>query len=276
MLMNLNSYRAVCVLATVSLMVIGCADSSLSSGADGAKKEKTGTAVGAVLGGAAGAAVSKNKGTGVVVGALLGALIGNRIGAKLDERDQLALAAKIQEAASQAQIGEKVTWNSDHSGASAEITPISETNREKAVAVTLNEARGSRYASSSLNIRSGPGLSYAVVETLPSGTKVSLHGVTEEGWYRINRAGKDIGYVFGQYLAERPVAVSAAGQAEPQSKSNPRPIENTQASSKGKSEEITVMANVKCRDVRIQRKVDGKLTETTATTCQSPDGSWGA
>jgi uncharacterized protein YraI len=54
--------------------------------------------------------------------------------------------------------------------------------------------------SSTLNVRSGGGTSYARIGSLPTGTKV-IRLSSEDGWARILYAGTRVGYVSEQYLS---------------------------------------------------------------------------
>lgn len=50
-----------------------------------------------------------------------------------------------------------------------------------------------------LNMRSGEGLKYSVVETIPANTKVEVFGMSYEGWYHIKYNG-DYGYCWYRWL----------------------------------------------------------------------------
>jgi len=76
----------------------------------------------------------------------------------------------------------------------------------------VNRTQYATVKASSLNVRSGPGSSYAKVSSLPSGTKVEILEETN-GWYRIEG-----GYVSAQYIA--PFQPPAETKPEPQ----PEPI----------------------------------------------------
>jgi len=80
-------------------------------------------------------------------------------------------------------------------------------------AATLDDAIADglyvRVTTSRLNIRSGPGTSYAKVGSLTSGRRVKVLGI-ENGWYQIEQ-----GYISGDYAEEVdyfPAAVSGKGQ----------------------------------------------------------------
>src|SRR3954467_15301139 len=89
-------------------------------------KAQQGAGIGAVLGGVIGSQVTKNRATGALIGAAAGAFGGYLIGRELDKRDQDALRKRIEETAEVAPANQAVEWKSDHSEASATITPIEE------------------------------------------------------------------------------------------------------------------------------------------------------
>jgi hypothetical protein len=60
-------------------------------------------------------------------------------------------------------------------------------------------------ASTTLNVRSGPGTNYDIVATLSSGDAVSLIEKKQSGWWLVEYAN-NVGYVFSQYLEIDPLA----------------------------------------------------------------------
>ena len=80
------------LLIAVAIMVNGCAGTYTKQG--------TGTALGAIAGGALGYGLGKNssnKNIWMILGTGAGALLGNNIGAQLDERDRLLAGQTIQQ-----------------------------------------------------------------------------------------------------------------------------------------------------------------------------------
>ena len=77
--------------------------------------------------------------------------------------------------------------------------------------------------SKGVNMRSGPGIGYRIVTTLPYGTEVSITG-SSDGWYAV-RWGTDSGYVSSSYLQVQ------SGQAS--SSSAPSIFMNTPSASSG-------------------------------------------
>ena len=126
-----------------------------------------------MIGGAIGAALGKeNRILFGLVGAAVGAGVGFFIGRKLDKKDQAALQAKLEEVAKEGRTDQSMTWESDHSGASATITPLDEPktlevtkNISKAPEVMVSSlplkmATGSRFATTDVNIRFGASTQY--------------------------------------------------------------------------------------------------------------------
>jgi surface antigen len=91
----------------------------------GGNKERIGTAAGAIGGGVVGSQVGGGSGRLIAtgVGTLLGAWIGNEIGTSLDKAD-LAYAARAEQQAYSAPIGQTISWNNPESGNYGTVTPI--------------------------------------------------------------------------------------------------------------------------------------------------------
>lgn len=84
------------------------------------------------------------------------------------------------------------------------------------ITVTSAAAATSMVAVSAVNLRSGPGTSYAVVTVVPGGATVSATGSSTGGWVPVSYAGRR-GYIAGNYLqaapsgsAEAPAATGSA------------------------------------------------------------------
>ena len=80
-------------------------------------------------------------GAAAAVGALAGGMLGKTIGAKLDDRDRQALAAQTQQVLESGKDGQVTTWTSAHSGATAQITPVSTKTESRQVAVKHHDVR---------------------------------------------------------------------------------------------------------------------------------------
>ena len=104
------------------VVIIGLAVSACTPGRE---KEEAGTLVGAGAGAAIGSLIGHGGGNvaAIAIGGLPGGYAGNRIGAQLDERDQLAAAQAGQQALA-APMGQTITWNNPDSGHSGTVTPV--------------------------------------------------------------------------------------------------------------------------------------------------------
>lgn len=97
----------------------------------------------------------------------------------------------------------------------------------------------------SLNIRSGPGTSYARIGSLPKGETVIVLS-TSGGWSRILYYGTKTGYVSAGYLAGVPVEYSAVSLNVPNFKQTDRRWTNVTIGSSGKT-----MAQIGCATTAI-------------------------
>jgi surface antigen len=115
---------ALVTMAVAALSLSACADGGTGPGGWGTK-QTIGTGVGAVGGGLLGSQIGHGTGRLWATGAgvLLGGLIGNSIGSSLDNADR-AQAARAQERAYAAPIGQPISWNNPQSGNSGTFTPV--------------------------------------------------------------------------------------------------------------------------------------------------------
>lgn len=276
-----------CVSVGVAILLTACATTDLN-------KADIGTLLGGAVGGVLGSQVSKdNRALGTVLGTAVGAGIGRMIGQKLDEKDKAALKAKIEQAAEATPNNVPVVWQSDHSGASATVVPADvarEVDTTKSIrkesdvviqSSPLQLATGQREATEDVNIRTGPGTQHEVKGILRRGKVVEAVGMTNDGWYVVAQDGTAIGYVSGRYL-RRPgegratIRRQVAAPAETRPQMPKTAVEGPVGQAK-RSEETNVRIVGTCRPVRVRvRDKDGQVVEETVTTCQSPDGSWGA
>ncbi len=90
-------------------------------------KQITGSVIGAGLGGLVGSKVGKGSGqlVATATGAVLGGLFGSEIGKSLDRADK-AYAQRAQTAATQAPVGETISWSNPESGNRGTVTPTRE------------------------------------------------------------------------------------------------------------------------------------------------------
>ena len=111
----------------LAIVMAGC----LTAGCAGTiTKQDTGTAIGAITGGALTYGLAKNssnKGVWTVLGMGLGAMLGNNIGAQLDERDRLLAGQTLQGTMETAPDNSAGGWNNPNSGNSGTITPTKTT-----------------------------------------------------------------------------------------------------------------------------------------------------
>tara|TARA_B110001454_G_C12569419_1_gene371254 strand:- start:271 stop:765 length:495 start_codon:yes stop_codon:yes gene_type:complete len=109
------------------LAVLLIAVASLASGCAGnITKQGTGTAIGAVTGGALAYGLGKdssNKNIWMILGVASGALIGNNIGAQLDERDRLLAGQTIQQTLELGPDQSQGQWNNPNTGNSGTVVP---------------------------------------------------------------------------------------------------------------------------------------------------------
>ena len=93
-------------------------------------KQDTGTALGALTGGALAYGLgqgSSNKELWTILGVGVGAIVGNNIGAQLDERDRLMAGQTLQHTLEKAPTNAVGSWNNPDSGNSGTVTPTQTT-----------------------------------------------------------------------------------------------------------------------------------------------------
>jgi len=106
------------------LMMIGLVTLPLLGGC--ATKMQTGTALGALTGGALAYGLgqdSSKKELWTVLGIGLGAMIGQSIGRQLDERDQYLMAQTFEFAMEKAPTNETAKWENPDTGVGGSVTP---------------------------------------------------------------------------------------------------------------------------------------------------------
>ena len=100
---------------------------SLASGCAGTyTKQGTGTALGAIAGGALAYGLGKdssNKNIWLILGTGAGALFGNNIGAQLDEKDRLLAGQTVQQTLELGPDRSIGSWNNPNTGHSGTVTP---------------------------------------------------------------------------------------------------------------------------------------------------------
>jgi surface antigen len=112
--------RSLAAAAAVAVLIGAC------TGKEG-PKQTVGALGGAAVGGLIGSQIGSGQGqlAATAVGVLLGALIGSEIGRSMDDVDR-AKADKALDQATQAPVGETITWNNPDSGNSGTVTPVRE------------------------------------------------------------------------------------------------------------------------------------------------------
>ena len=106
------------------LMLIGLVSLPLISGC--ATKMQTGTALGALTGGALAYGLgqdSSKKELWTVLGIGLGAMIGQSIGQQLDERDQMLMAQTFEFSMENAPTNHRAQWENPDTGVGGTVTP---------------------------------------------------------------------------------------------------------------------------------------------------------
>ena len=106
------------------LMLIGLVSLPLMSGC--ATKMETGTALGALTGGALAYGLgqnSSNKELWTVLGIGLGAMVGQSLGRQLDERDQMLMAQTFEFTMEKAPTNHRSQWENPDTGHGGTVTP---------------------------------------------------------------------------------------------------------------------------------------------------------
>jgi outer membrane lipoprotein SlyB len=288
--------------ATAVLLVlsIGFSSGCATSGSDWANKENIGT----VIGGAAGVLIGSRIGGGggrtaaMLIGGLAGALLGKTIGAKMDETDRLALAAQTQQVLNRNQDGQATQWQSDHSGSSAQITPVSTATESRQVAVKrlpkiqpvtdMTVLNKPYRAIKSANLRSAPDSNAEKVGGLPPSSTFTALGRTHNDWIMVGRRGVTVGYVYAplvEAVAPKAVAVasSATTKAVADSATDLDNLDAASAARQGvdldaidaKPVEDKLTAQTTCRTITYDVKAkDSQAEKQTVKACQAGDGAW--
>ena len=81
------------------------------------------------------------------------------------------------------------------------------------------------YAQREVNLREGPGTEYKKTGILSEGDKVTLVGVTENGWYCLNTGS----FVYGRYLGENPPQTEERQPSQEEQLSGQGTVESVQA-----------------------------------------------
>lgn len=89
--------------------------------------ENTGQVIGGITGAVIGSQFGKGSGknVGIAIGAIAGSMVGGKIGAQMDEQDKMRQQQALNQA-TQAPMGQNVTWHNPETNHRGSITPIQE------------------------------------------------------------------------------------------------------------------------------------------------------
>lgn len=230
--------------------------------------------IGRILGGVGGALIGSQfgKGTGKVVavgaGALGGMFLGGEIAKHLDSRDQQGVVDTRQRALESSQ---PVAWRNPDTGVET-TARVTETAYRPAPApraagsaapkndvvwrVPPMQLIGADYrATTTSNIRGGPGTDYAVMGQLKTGEVVHVVGkVVDRDWYMIARNGLGSGFVSASLLQRVP---GSGGTVE-------RPLSTASLSNLRECSVIEQQVTLP----------DGTRETRRARACRTADGGW--
>lgn len=288
------------VLGACIASAAGCANMSQN---EWLNQENIGTVAGAAAGILLGSQVGSGSGrtAAMLVGALAGGMLGKTIGAKLDDRDRQALAAQTQQVLESGKDGQVTTWTSAHSGATAQITPVSTKTESRQVAVKRTaqvqavpnmKLLNSPYrAIKSANVRNAPDQGAEKVGGLAAGSTFTAIGRTDNDWIMVGRRGVSVGYVYAP-LVELAAARKAPAPAVATSSKAAAPVaqvaeatdldalDTVAAKEQGfdldsmNVVEEKVAAQTTCRTVNYNVTTKGSSEQQAIQACQAADGAW--
>lgn len=288
------------VLGACIASAAGCANMSQN---EWLNQENIGTVAGAAAGILLGSQVGSGSGrtAAMLVGALAGGMLGKTIGAKLDDRDRQALAAQTQQVLESGKDGQVTTWTSAHSGATAQITPVSTKTESRQVAVKRTaqvqavpnmKLLNSPYrAIKSANVRNAPDQSAEKVGGLAAGSTFTAIGRTDNNWIMVGRRGVSVGYVYAP-LVEAATEHKAPATAVATSSKAAAPVaqvaeatdldalDTVAAKEQGfdldsmNVVEEKVAAQTTCRTVNYNVTTKGSSEQQAIQACQAADGAW--
>jgi surface antigen len=267
--------------------------------------------IGAVAGAAAGILIGSQVGSGsgrtaaMLVGALAGGMLGKTIGANLDDRDRQALAAQTQKVLESGKDGQVTSWTSAHSGATAQITPVSTKTESREVAVKRTaqvqavpnmKLLNTPYRTiKSANVRNAPEQSAEKVGGLAAGSTFTAIGRTDNNWIMVGRRGVSVGYVYAPLVelaterkpATQQVTAKASGVTAPA----PAPVPQVAATDLDALDVVAakeqgfdldsvnvveekIAAQTTCRTVNYSVTTKGSSDQQAINACQAADGAW--
>lgn len=264
--------------ATSTLVSIGLLVSCQTMDEMGISKQQAGTGAGAVVGGILGGLLGgDNKVFGALAGAAIGGLIGNQFGKFLDERDRVAIQQETAKALEQVSDGEKVNWANAESGASAVITPRETKTVKKEVAIIRDEniqtppaleLIGKSYiVVTNANVRAAPTTASEVASNLEVDEQVNVVGkVEDKNWYLVSRNQKSIGYIYGDLIELRQVAI------EPRLRQVAE-LDDIEIDAGAVRETVNVTTECRQLDYEIAAG-NGQTQQDSFEACKATDGAW--
>lgn len=288
------------VLGACIASAAGCANMSQN---EWLNQENIGTVAGAAAGILLGSQVGSGSGrtAAMLVGALAGGMLGKTIGAKLDDRDRQALAAQTQQVLESGKDGQVTTWTSAHSGATAQITPVSTKTESRQVAVKRTaqvqavpnmKLLNSPYrAIKSANVRNAPDQGAEKVGGLAAGSTFTAIGRTDNDWIMVGRRGVSVGYVYAPLVevatarkAPAPAVATSSKAAAPVAQvaeaTDLDALDTVTAKEQGfdldsmNVVEEKVAAQTTCRTVNYNVTTKGSSEQQAIQACQAADGAW--
>ena len=273
--------KASITLLSTTLIFGGCA----TDGQGGwGSKQTAGTAIGTILGAIVGSQIGGGSGKAVaaIVGALAGGLLGNMIGSSLDEKDRLALAASTQKAL---ESGKKTNWKSEHSGASAVITPVSsktvtqstKIKRSQKIAQVDNlQIINQPYqAKKSAILRAAPNETGKKIGGFKAGQTFTALGKTNNNWIAVGRKGVTVGYVYA------PLVGAATKHTDTATDLDKITVASAQqqgfdldAIEPAKTVTQQVSVETQCREMKYSLKSSAGQEDKTFQACQDTNGTW--
>lgn len=227
--------------------------------------------LGALIGAGAGALLGSQVGGGQgriiagTAGAVVGGLIGREIARHLSRSGQERMATANQRALD---TGQTQVWEDPETGARGETEVSERSTRQQQVPVSVKRDRvdeippidlisATYVASTSSNVRGGPGTDYRSVGSLSSGQRVQVVGkVQGSDWYLISEDGEANGFVSSRLLSPVPAAQQA-------------PV--TPASSGGDVMLVEASQTCNINTTRVTQP-NGEVVEDRIRICQGPDG----
>ena len=255
-------------IATVLASGLGLAACNSLEVQDGVQGIYTvgGAAVGGLIG--SGIAGQGHRTQGAAIGAVVGGLVGYGLSRYLEEQDRRRLATATERTVA---TGESQTWRNSETRVAGRTEVVKTSTKTKKVTVPVLKDRvaqvppldmnqgGSYRATSTTNVRGGPGTDYQTVGRLAGGEIVDVIGqVQGASWYMIQQNGVGSGFVTsgGLTRASSPATTASAGTV-------PRDQIATRS----------VTSTTECRTVKQTIVLaDGSEKAETVTACQGPNG----